>query len=157
MAPALVSDSEFVASVRAAIERYFVAIDRWEAAYRRYYRMPGNIVRPSGDLAEEQREVEDRRRELEVLLPRVRALCFKYSQRDVFTGLRYAALGRYTPQERKDESAVGRTERSLVMSCLMELSAACREPQQVQGAAEAPEPPARRSGGFLQRIVDFFY
>ena len=156
MTAAPASDHEFVAALGDVVGRYFAAVDRWEAAYRRFYRMPGNIVRPSGDLAEEQRDVEERRREFEELLPRTRALCFKYGQRDVFTGLRYVALGRYTPQQRNDDSAIGRNERNVVMSCLMELSAACREPAPVPIPRALPEVPARKAS-LLQRIVGFFY
>src|SRR5580658_4134760 len=89
MAAAVASDQEFVAALRDAIGRYFAAVDRWESVYCQYYRLPGGALKPSSDLVAERREFEHRRRDLEELLPRARSLCFKYGQRDVFTGLRY--------------------------------------------------------------------
>ena len=35
-----VSDREFIAEFREAVERYFRAVDEWETAYRKYYRLP---------------------------------------------------------------------------------------------------------------------
>ena len=53
------SDQEFVDNLRAAVERYLAGVDRWEAAYQRYYRMPGRAERVSADLEAEQRnEIE---------------------------------------------------------------------------------------------------
>ncbi len=69
----MASDREFLAALRAAIERYFAVVDQWESAYFRYYRMPDTAQR-SGDLAGEQREFENARRALELLLPRARVL-----------------------------------------------------------------------------------
>src|SRR5580704_15769185 len=111
--PAPVSDGEFLVALRAAIDRYFAAVDQWEAAYFRYYRMPDAAQR-SGDLTEEQRAFENERRALELLLPRARFLCFRYGQSDVFGGLTWAALGHHAPQHRTD-SAISRGERRAVM------------------------------------------
>jgi hypothetical protein len=119
------SDREFLALLAAAIDDYIAAVDRWESTSARYYRMPG-IAIPSGDLAAEQREFEARRRQLEPLLPRARALCFNYGRPDVFAGLPRVSLGQHAPQHRID-SAIARGERNAVMACLMELSADCRE------------------------------
>ena len=49
-----VSDPEFVAGLRAATERYLSAVDQWEKAYRKYYRLPGYAAKISGDLEAEQ-------------------------------------------------------------------------------------------------------
>jgi hypothetical protein len=154
MAAAVASDQEFVAALRDAIGRYFAAVDRWESVYCQYYRLPGGALKPSSDLVAERREFEHRRRDLEELLPRARSLCFKYGQRDVFTGLRYASLGRYAPQQRTD-SAIGRAERSAVMACLLELSAACREAD-AEPPAAIPPPPVRKPS-LLDRIVALFW
>src|SRR5690349_24780603 len=102
-------DHDFVASLRSAIERYLSAVDRWEAAYQKYYRMPGSS-RVSDDVEAEHREYTERRRELEEHLPRARRLCLKHGLRDPFAGLVRISLGRYSPQERSD-SAIGRSER----------------------------------------------
>jgi hypothetical protein len=86
------SELEFLATLRAAIDRYFAVVDQWESAYFRYYRMP-DAARRSGDLAAEQRKFENERRALEPLLPRARGLCFKYGQPDVFAGLPWSRSG----------------------------------------------------------------
>jgi hypothetical protein len=144
------SDQEFVGILRDTVERYFAAVDDWESGYSRYYRMPGG-AKLSDDLAAEQRKFEDRRRELSELLPRARSLCFKYDQPDVFTGLLHVSLGQFAPQERVD-SAVSRGERGSVMSCLIELSIACR-------AAEARVPingdATDRKPSLIDRIIQF--
>jgi hypothetical protein len=149
MAPTIASELDFLAALRAAIDSYFAAVDQWESAYFRYYRMPDAAQR-SGDMAGEQREFENARRALEPLLPRARGLCFKYGQPDVFGGLTRAALGHHAPQQRTD-SAISRGERGAVMACLIELSVACREP----AGTEAPEPGRERS--LLDRIVGLFF
>ena len=144
----LVSDQEFLDTLRGAVDRYFAAVDNWEAAYCRYYRMPG-IATPSSDLVEERREFEERRRELSAMLPRVRLLCFKYGKQDVFAGLPYAALGQSAPQQRMD-SAIGRGERGAVMACLIELSVLCREAD--CGFTSGEEKPP----SLIDRIIAFF-
>jgi hypothetical protein len=105
------SDREFVDNLRAAVEHYLTGVDRWEAAYRRYYRMPGWAERVSADLEAEQREYEAQRRTLEEMLPRARRLCLKHQLRDPFAGLLRLSLGRHAPQHRV-ESAIGRNERN---------------------------------------------
>lgn len=145
--PELASEPEFLAALRGAIDRYFAAVDQWESAYFRYYRMP-DAARRSGDLAEEQRQFENERRALELLLPRARSLCSKYGQPDVFGGLSWVALGHHAPQQRTD-SAISRGERGAVMACLIELSVACREP-------EGTQPPAPERS-LLDRIVGLFF
>jgi len=150
MAHARVSDREFVGVLRDAIGRYFAAVDDWESAYRRYYRLPG-AARPSGDLVTEQREFENRRRTLAELLPRARSLCFQYGKSDIFAGLMHVSLGEFAPQERSD-SAIGRGERGAVMACLIELSVECREADaRSQAGIDAPD----RKPSLLDRIIDF--
>ena len=153
MAPTLTSkpasDLEFLTALRTAIDRYFAAVDQWESVYFRYYRMP-DAARRSGGLAEEQREFEEARRALEPLLPRARGLCFKYGQPDVFGGLTWAALGHHAPQQRTD-SAISRGERGAVMACVIDLSVACREPEDTG----LPVPVRERS--LLDRIVALFF
>ena len=143
------SDLEFLAALRAAVDRYLAAVDQWESAYFRYYRMPDASQR-SGDLADEQREFDNGRRALGLLLPRARGLCFKHGQPDVFGGLTWAALGHHPPQQRTD-SAISRGERGAVMACLIELNVACREPEDAQPPMRIPD----RS--LLDRIVSLFF
>jgi len=153
------SDHEFVASLRAAIERYLAAVDRWEAAYQKYYRLPGYAAKIRSDLEPEQREYGERRRDLEGMLPRARRLCLKYDLRDPFSGLLRIALGRYAPQHRVD-SAIGRNERNEVTKCLVELSDACHEWESAGAHAEPENTGGEREsdrGSLLQRLVDYFY
>jgi hypothetical protein len=145
------TDAEIVVAVREAVDRYFAAIDRWESAYRRYYRMPG-VEKPSEDMAPEQHEFDACRRELENLLPAARSLCFRFGRADVFAGLTRVTLGHHAPQHRS-ASAIGRSERSAITSCLIDLSIACREKE--AGLPYTPEPP-REPQTLLQRILSFF-
>src|SRR5260370_1266117 len=94
------TDQEFVKALRVAIERYLKAVDEWESAYRKYYRLPGYAAKISGDLEAEHRAYSERRSELEQLLPRARRLCLKHRLRDAFRGLVRVSLGRYAPQHR---------------------------------------------------------
>jgi hypothetical protein len=145
------SDHEFVVALRAAIEQYFTAVDGWEAAYQKYYRMPGTVT-ISPDVAAEQREYDERRRQLQELLPRARRLCLKHQLQEPFSGLLRVSLGRYAPQARMD-SAIGRSERGVVTKCLAQLGDACRE--WPDDGAESGSPRPWRA--LLRRLVNFFY
>ena len=146
-----ISDRDFVAGLRAAVSRYLAAVDAWEAAYQKYYRMPGFASRAGDDLQDEQRTYDQHRRELEEMLPRARRLCLKHQMQDPFSGLLRMSLGRYSPQERMD-SAIGRSERNLVAKCLVELNDACQEwPDDIR------ETETRDKGSLLRRIVGYFY
>ena len=151
-----VTDRELVASLRAAIERYFRAVDQWEAAYQRYYRLPGSVAQVSSDMAAEQSEYDNSRRGLEELLPSARRLCIKYQLRDSLSGLTRISLGRFAPQEVRG-SAIGRSERSAATQCLVELNDACYEwaPPRERGAA-APEPDDEPRS-WWRRILNYFY
>jgi len=117
-------NQEFVNTLRAAVIAYLEAVDRWEAAYRKYYRMPGHELATSSDMESEQREYEARRGGLELLLPRAGRLCLKYHLRNPFPSLLRTSLGSYAPQNRTG-SAVGRNERNAVADCLVQLADAC--------------------------------
>jgi hypothetical protein len=152
-----ISDHEFVARLRAVIERCLGAVDQWEAAYQKYYRLPGYATRIGDDLEPERRAYGERRRELEGMLPRARRLCFKHQLRDPFSGLLRIALGKYAPQERLD-SAVGRSERNEVSRCLVELSDACREwPVAIEEPQNRPPERDKNGASLLRRLVDCFY
>ena len=143
------SDQDFVARLRTTIENYLRAVDGWESAYGKFYRMPRTAT-VSNDMEAEQVEYEQRRRELQPLLPRARRLCLKYQLRDPFTGLQRVPLGRYAPHERSD-SAIGRSERNIITECLAQLADACRDwPQGGEGSQ-----PSRPS--LLRRLVSYFY
>jgi hypothetical protein len=146
------SDRDFVAGLRSTVKRYLEAVDHWESAYQKYYRMPGFASRVGDDLEREQRAYDERRRELEAMVPRARRLCLKHQMQDPFSGLLRVSLGRYSPQERLD-SVIGRNERSVVSKCLVELHDACQE-----WPEESREPDEDRTkGSLLRRIVGYFY
>ena len=153
--PAPASDYQFVEQLGAAIDRYLRSVDQWEAAYQKYYRLPGYASKISPDLEAEQRGYDARRRELQELLPRARRLCYRHKLREPFSGLLRISLGAYSPQERLD-SSIGRNERNAVAVCLVELRALTREWEAAAAAgAEPAKAPAK--GSLLQRLVSYFY
>jgi hypothetical protein len=143
-----VSDREFVADLRQAVERYFRAVDEWEAAYRKYYRLPDPRGKPPSDLAEQQAVYDSARARLATMIPRARGLSFRHGLRDPWTGLIRSPLGQSTPQDRYS-SALSRAERTQAIECLLVLAEAYAELTPVEA------PPAKRS--LLRRLLDFFY
>jgi len=145
-----VPEREFVDTLRAAIQSYLEAVDRWEAAYRMYYRMPGSIPTLSADMEPVQRNYEAQRRVLESLAPRTHRLCLKHRLQNPIPGLLRASLGAYAPQQRID-SAIGRSERNAVTECLMQLADACsgwtREDGEFDRSREGLPLPSRGLGG----------
>lgn len=142
-----IPDGAFVDALRTATERYLQAVDRWESAYQKYYRLPGFGGKISDDLESEQREYEACRRELEQMVPRARRLCLKHQLREPFSGLLRISLGQYAPQQRQD-SAIGRSERSQATECLVDLHEACRQ-WEGQGGE-------KRKVRLLRRLADYF-
>src|SRR5262249_4586184 len=149
------TDRELVASLRAAVERYFRAVDQWEAAYQKYYRMPGSDGQVSSDIAAEQSEYDNSRHDLEELLPSARRLCLKYQLRDSLSGLVRISLGRFAPQEVRG-SAIGRSERSAATQCLVELNDACYEWTPREAGASGSEPDTERRS-WWRRVLNYFY
>jgi hypothetical protein len=143
-----VSDREFVADLRSAVDEYFRAVDVWEAAYRKYYRLPDPRGKTPSDLGKEQAAYDTARRRLTAMAPRARTLSFRHGLRDPWTGILRSPLGQSTPQDRYS-SAISRAERSQVFECLLVLAEAYAELPQVE-----PPPPAR---SLLRRVLDFFY
>jgi hypothetical protein len=152
--PHPIPDGEFVALLRSTVEAYLAAVDQWETAYQKYYRLPGFATRIGDDLQAEQRVYDARRRDLEAVLPRARRLCLRHNLREPFSGLLRISLGRYSPQERMD-STVGRNERNVVAKCLAELHDAALEWAAPGGADEKKS--ERPKGSLLQRLVSYFY
>ena len=142
-----VSDREFVADLRQAVERYFRAVDDWEAAYRKYYRLPDPRGKTPSDLIEQQAAYDAARASLAAMIPRARSLSFRHGLRDPWTGLLRSPLGQSTPQDRYS-SALSRAERTSAIECLLELAEAYAELPR----AEAPRAPR----GFLRRLLEFF-
>jgi hypothetical protein len=139
---------EFVTELRQAVERYFRAVDEWEAAYRKYYRLPDPRGKTPSDLTEQQATYDDARAKLAILIPRARGLSFRHGLRDPWTGLMRSPLGQSTPQDRYS-SAISRAERTQAIECLLVLAEAYAD---IPPAAEAPPP-----RGLLRRLLDFFY
>jgi hypothetical protein len=90
MAAANCPDTEFVAELRVATDRYLAAVDAWATAYRKYYRLAGPARKVSGDLQEPEKVYAATRKRLAALAPRARGLCFKHGLKDPWTGLRCA-------------------------------------------------------------------
>jgi hypothetical protein len=151
----MTSELAFLAELRAAVERFFAALDAWEDAYQRYYRMPGCAQTVTPDVAAEHSDYTVRRRELEQLLPSARRLCLRHNLQDPFVGLRHVTLGQYAPQERTD-SAVGSGERRAITNCLLTLEDVCRDWSAVTQPSPVP-PPSVRNGGVLRRLLTYFW
>ena len=133
------SDQEFVEVLRAAVAAYLQAVDQWEVAYNRYYRLPGYAHITSSDIESEQRDFDAQQRFLSSLLPRAGQLCLKHGLANPLPGLLRSSLGQYAPQQRI-ESAISRDERNAVIKCLEQLSDACRGWEASAGpGASAPE------------------
>jgi len=145
-----VSDREFVAELRQAVERYFRAVDDWETAYRKYYRLPDPRGKTPSDLLEQQAAYDAARAHLAGMVPRARGLSFRHGLRDPWTGLMRLTLGQTTPQDRYS-SALSRAERTKAIECLLELAEACAEIPPVEKGVRV------ESRGFLRRLLDFFY
>jgi hypothetical protein len=150
--PQPVSEAEFVTALRHATEEFLHAVDEWEAAYRKYYRVISPSGKPSSDLAVQQRDYDAARARLMEMLPRARALCFKYGIRDPWTGLLRSSLGQFAPQDR-DGSAVSRTERARAFETLILLAEASGLPEST-GEASPNGPESRTT---LRRLRDFFF
>ena len=135
-------------ALRDVVQRYLAAVDQWDTAYQKYYRLPGFASRISGDLEAEQRAYDASKRELQGMLPRARRLCLKHGLKEHFSGLLRISLGRYAPQQRMD-STIGRNERTAVANCLVELQDACRE-----WSEPGDETDSKKS--LLQRFLNYF-
>jgi len=146
-------DREFVADLRAAADSFLAAVDAWEAAYRKYYRVTGPGTKVSADLESYEAAYKASRRRLTELAPRARGLCFKHGLKDPWTGLLRSSLGQYAPQDRA-ESAISRTERQQVNECLILLAEACAGLGPVEGTDNSE---ARERRSALRRLLDFFY
>ena len=146
------TDAEFVAELRAATEQYLAAVDAWETAYRKYYRLAEPARKVSGDLEEPERLYVATRKRLAQLAPRARGLCFKHGLKDPWTGLLRTSLGQYAPQNRA-ESAVSRTERQQVSECVILLAEACAGFRQ----ASPEEIREAQPRSWVRRLLDFFY
>jgi len=144
-----VSDREFVADLREAVERYFRAVDAWEAAHRKYYRLPDPRGKTPSDLTEQQAVYDAARAQLAGMIQRARGLSFRHGLRDPWTGLMRSPLGQSTPQDRYS-SAISRAERTQAIECLLVLAEAYAE---LPPPKEPPPPPR----SLLRRLLDFFY
>ena len=90
-------EGEFVAGLRQAVEEYFRAVDQWEKAYRKYYRLPDPTGKTPSDLLEQQAVYDAAHKRLAAMVPRARGLSFRHGLRDPWTGILRSPLGRSTP------------------------------------------------------------
>ena len=145
-------ETEFIAALRQTAERFFRAVDEWETAYRKYYRLaePGGPL--SSDMTGPQREFDAARNALNAMVPRARGLCFKYGLRDIWTPLVHSRLGQFAPQDRHS-SAISRTERATAFEILILLAEKTGSPLPGE-----PEPaPRSDSRSPLRRLRDLFF
>jgi hypothetical protein len=148
------TDLEFTRELRVIVEQYLRAVDSWESAYKRFYRVASRARAVTPDLEDAQAEYVRSRSELNKRIPRARRLCAKFEVRDPFPGLVRVELGLDSPQVR-DASAVGRNERAAIAECLAELEALCVESEHIETGHIRPDSAADRKS-ILQRIIDFF-
>ena len=145
-----VSDREFVAEFRQAVDQYFRAVDDWETAYRKFYRLPDPHGKNSSDMGPQQAAYDRARERFAAMTPRAKGLSFRHGLRDPWTGILRSPLGQSTPQDHYS-SAISRAERSAAIECLLVLA---------ESYAELPKeeaPPEKKSRSLVQRLRDFFY
>ena len=145
------NEARFVGHLRAVTERYLQAVDAWEEAYSKYYRLAA-FNRISPDVEPFHQEYLRVRNELNRCLPRARQLCMKHGIRDPWQAMLQIELGARAPQQGASP-AIGRGERNLIADCMAELEAAVHIPE---AAPVAPQPHAAQSG-LLKRIFDYFF
>ncbi len=148
------TEPEFVEQLRLSTQRYLSAVDAWEAAYAKYYRLvrPGQM---SSDLEPFQEDYVRAHKDLEERWPRARRMCLKYGLSDPFPVLLRVQLGANAPQA-GIASAIGRAERNMAGQCLVTLE----EKAQTSIAREDSPAGHRRSDrprGLLRRIYDYFF
>jgi hypothetical protein len=147
----IVSDAEFVAQLRTATQDYLAAVDTWESAYQRFYRL-ASPFQVSSDLEPEHQAYLAARKRLKECLHGAQRLCRRHGLRDPWAGILHIRLGARAPQT-GGASAVGQGERALIAQCLAALETATQMPLEEAPAKQAPAP----SRGIWGRIVDYFF
>jgi hypothetical protein len=145
------SDAEFVAQLGSTTRDYLAAVDTWEAAFQRFYRL-ASPHQVSSDLEPEHQAYLAARKRLKEYQPRARRLCRRYGLRDPWAGILHIRLGARAPQA-GHTPAVGQGERALIAQCLAALEAAVRMPTEEAPAKQEPAPPR----GIWGRIIDYFF
>jgi hypothetical protein len=147
-------EQEFVMQLRTAVERYLQAVNAWENAFQKHYRLL-DPPRLAADLEAFQEEYLSARRQLEPLIPRARQLSRKHEIPDPWAGLLHIRLGARTPQAGA-APAIGQGERALIIRCLTDLEALSQP--EFPKFSTGPEPSGRPvPRGILGRIFDFFF
>jgi hypothetical protein len=151
------TDAEFITVLRRRTDAYLRAVDAWEAAYGKYYRVisPGQV---SSDMQPVQQNFQRARDDLKELLPRVHRLCLKHDVKNAWKLIIRVDLTANPPQTRT-ASAIGRGERNVVIQCIATLEAATQVDFDVRDQpAAAPQPQkSKRHRGILGRIYDYFF
>lgn len=151
-------EPRFLTALRAALTRYFGAVDAWERAYRSQYRLVAH-GQVSADLEPLHSQYREARRELEELIPQATRLCRRYHLREPWNPILLITLGATPPQSAQWTSAIGHGERTLVRKCLEDL-----ETHIAGGGKASPQPPTSTVNvsvniprtGLLGRILDYF-
>jgi hypothetical protein len=140
------SELEFAQNYRNAVDRYLRAVDAWERKHGYTGRV--HTAALSADLAEEEREYREARRELEKLSPRARILFTRFSIPEPYHTLLQVQLG--VPG--RMGSAIGGNERTQVAKSLVDLLAAC-----AQDTTPVVDPRASKPKGLLGMIRNLFF
>ena len=151
------TDAEFVSLLRQRTEAHLRAVDAWEAAYGKYYRVisPGQA---SPDMQPAQQSFLRARQDLKELLPRVHRLCLKHDVKNAWQLIVRVDLAANPPQTRTS-SAIGRGERNTVNHCIAMLELATEAGFDSRDQPAAPEPakksePRKR---IWRRIYEYFF
>jgi hypothetical protein len=146
--------AEFVAQLRIAVQSYYAAVDAWETAYAKFYRLPDrNQV--SSDLEGVHRDYIRTRKALLELIPQAKRLCLKYDLGDPWPGILRIDLGSQAPQVASGP-AIGRGERNRIAECLDRIE----EGEWVSSNVSASPPPPQMPDpprGVLHKILGFFF
>lgn len=148
------TDLVFIRDLRVSVTNYLRAVDSWESAYQRFYRLtaPQRAVTP--DLQDAHDAYVRARWEFSRRIPRTRQLCMKYNVRDSISGLLRVELGQNAPQV-QNSSAIGRNERAAAAESLADLESRCVEAQH-ESTHEAASLDDRPRKGLLRRVLDYF-
>jgi hypothetical protein len=151
------TDAGFVALLRQRTEIYLRAVDAWEAAYGKTYRVI-SAGRMSPDMQPAHQSFLRAREDLKELLPRVHRLCLKYDVKNAWQLIIRVDLAANPPQTRTS-SAIGRGERNTVHHCIAALEVATQVGFDLQAGPAAPEPAEKseRRKGIWRRIYEYFF
>lgn len=140
--------AEIASEFRGHLDAYFRALDEWEQAYGRFYRiaMPNQV---SADMQPQYQRFEEAKQALKRSMPQAQALCHRYGIRENWSALLRVDIHARTPQT-GEAALIGRSERSVATTAITELELA------LLTGETTPPPPQRRKRGILNAILELF-